>query len=164
MQTGRLSPRICFLLRRRSASAGVSPTPKPQALWLQACPRRCRPRPCCCCQHPAAAVPALPGSRPAGAVPGLPPTRPPALRLPLLHALNLLDVLGPSAGDVAGMLEQVRRCIPAHSSSADKPVLGTGLLCGWLLLSAAWPSSGRCWGLCGAGRHASCGTREGRPC
>ena len=38
---------------------------------------------------------------------GYPHPPPPALRLPLLHALNLLDVSGPHAGDVAGMVEQV---------------------------------------------------------
>ena len=39
---------------------------------------------------------------------GYPQAPPAALRMPVLHALNLLDVSGASCADTTAMLEQVR--------------------------------------------------------
>ena len=130
-------PRICMILWRRGAScasAGKSPKPytpplipaaagMPKALQAEAL--LLLPSILLLPSQHAQAAGLLVRSL------GFPHPPPPALRLPLLHALNLLDVSGPSAGDVAGLLEQVRRCIPACGS--PKPVSGTGRLCGWRL-------------------------------
>ena len=75
---------------------------------------------------------------------GHPHPPPPALRLPLLHALNLLDVPGPLAGDVAGMLEQVcphSIMSPAVRASQVWRIRGEGVLCLKILLEQVCPLS-----------------------